>query len=217
MQSPSEENYLKAIYLLGRQSTLKVSITVLAAELGNNPASIIDMLKKLSEKKLVEYNKSEGAKLTSSGEEKALLMVRKHRLWEMFLQDKLGYTWDEVHDIAEQLEHVKDKNLADRLDNFLGFPQFDPHGEPIPASDGKVPDFIQKTLNNAEIGKDVKVVSVKDTSKSFLQHLYKLNIGIGTTVKVLEKIEFDGSLIILIGLTSRETISEKFAESIFIN
>lgn len=217
MQTNSEENYLKAIYLLGRQGSDKVSATVLATSLGNNPASVIDMLKKLTEKKLVEYDKTKGARLTVLGVKTALLTIRKHRLWELFLQKTLGYSWDEVHDIAEQLEHVHDENLADRLDEFLGFPQFDPHGESIPKSNGQMPDIKTKTLQEVETGKICKVVSVKDTSKSFLQYLRRLNIGIGAIIKVIEKIDFDGSLIILIDNSTQTTISVKFAESIFVN
>jgi len=215
MQTPSEENYLKAIYLLGRQGNDKVSVTGLATTLGNNPASIIDMLKKLTEKKLIEYDKIKGAKLTDFGIKAALLTVRKHRLWEMFLQEKLGYTWDEVHEIAEQLEHVYHEDLADRLDKFLDFPQFDPHGEAIPKSNGQMPDFEERTLDEVELGKTFRVFSVKDTSKSFLQYLLKLNISIGTAIKVLQKIEFDSSLIITIE-NNKTAVSEKFATSILV-
>jgi DtxR family transcriptional regulator, Mn-dependent transcriptional regulator len=217
MQSPSEENYLKAIYLLGRQSNPRVSITSLASALGNNPASVIEMLRKLTKKGLIEYNKTEGVSLTGSGEDAALLMVRKHRLWEMFLQEKLGYSWDEVHDIAEQLEHVKDSSLADRLAVFLGNPLFDPHGEPIPASDGRLPEYSPKTLAEVETGKECRVVSVKDTSKPFLQYVHQLNIGIGTRIKVTAKIEFDNSTTIIIGSSAETTVSEKFAGNILVS
>ncbi len=216
MQTHSEENYLKAIYLLGKQGNDKVSATGLAASLGNNPASVIDMLKKLSEKKLIEYDKIKGAKLTDFGIKVALLTVRKHRLWEMFLQEKLGYSWDEVHEIAEQLEHVHSADLADRLDKFLDFPQYDPHGEAIPKSNGQMPYFEEKTLDEVEVGKFFRVFSVKDTSKSFLQYLLKLNISIGTAIKVLEKIDFDSSLIITIE-NKRTAVSEKFASNIIVN
>src|SRR6266850_2137064 len=132
MPSFSEENYLKSIYHLSCQSEGKVSVKSIADALGNNPASIIDMIKKLRSKKLIQYDKVKGARLTSKGQDAAILTVRKHRLWEVFLKEKLGYTWDEVHDIAEQLEHIHQNDLADRLDKFLGFPEFDPHGDPIP-------------------------------------------------------------------------------------
>ena len=132
-QTFSEENYLKAIYHLEKQGHRKVSATAIAEELDNNPASVVDMLKRLSDKKLIQYDKNKGAVLTAAGQKVAVLIVRKHRLWEVFLHDKLGYSWDEVHDIAEQLEHIRDYDLPDRLDKFLGFPKYDPHGDPIPS------------------------------------------------------------------------------------
>lgn len=216
MQSPSEENYLKKIYLLGKHKNNRINITALASELGNNPASVIEMIKKLTEKNLVSYNKVEGVSLTVMGERDAILLVRKHRLWELFLMEKLGYSWDEVHEIAEQLEHVQDKNLADRLDNFLGFPQFDPHGEPIPTSGGSLPEGFKKSLAEVETGINCQVVSVKDTSKDFLQYAHKLNIGIGTSIQVLSRIAFDESLIIKIANQEEATVSKRFAENIFV-
>ncbi len=217
MQTHTEENYLKSIYLLGENGKEKVNPTSLAVSLGNNPASVIDMLKKLTEKKLIVYDKINGAKLTDSGMNVALMTVRKHRLWEMFLQEKLGYSWDEVHEIAEQLEHVQDERIADRLDKFLGYPQFDPHGEAIPDSSGQMPEIKLKTLQDVEIGKDYKVVSLKDTSKLFLQYLQRLNIKIGAIIKVIEKIDFDGSFIIIIENSAKASVSQKFTESIFVN
>ncbi len=217
MQSQSVENYLKTIYLLDRQGIGKVSATTLASALGVNPPSIIDMIKKLKEKQLIKYDKTNGVRLTGSGTKKALLMVRKHRLWEMFLHEKLRYSWDEIHDIAEQLEHVQDDKLADRLDKFLGFPEFDPHGEAIPRSNGQMPDINAITLWEAVTGKPYKVVSLKDTSKSFLQYLKRLDIGIGTHIKATEKIDFDNSLIILIEDAAKATVSEKFAENVFVS
>jgi DtxR family transcriptional regulator, Mn-dependent transcriptional regulator len=216
MYTHSEENYLKAIYLLEIQGNEKVSATVLAALLRNNPASVIDMLKKLTDKKLIDYDKNKGAKLTGIGLKTAVMTVRKHRLWEMFLQEKLGYGWDEVHDIAEQLEHIEGENLADRLDEFLGHPQFDPHGEAIPKSDGQIQSVSDKTLKEIKPGNSCTVVSVKDTSKSFLQYLRKLEIGIGTIIRVIEKIEFDSSITILINDKQQTNVSEKFSESVFV-
>jgi DtxR family Mn-dependent transcriptional regulator len=217
MQTHSEENYLKKIYQLGQNSMDKVSATALSHALGINPASVIDMLKKLANKKLIEYDKVNGTKLTNTGLAISLLTLRRHRLWEMFLQEKLGYSWDEVHDIAEQLEHVKDESLADRLDKFLGFPQFDPHGESIPDSKGQVPDINRKILKGVEVGKMCRVISVRDTSKAFLQYLRKLNIAIGVHIQVIEKIDFDGSFVIMIGNSEKITVSEKFTESILVD
>lgn len=217
MESQSVENYLKTIYLLDRQGNEKVSATALASTLGINPPSIIDMLKKLQEKKFIKYDRSNGVKLTQSGTKAALLTVRKHRLWEMFLQIKLGYTWDEVHDIAEQLEHVQEETLADRLAGYLDNPEFDPHGEPIPTTNGTLPDISQKTLSELEDGEVCTVVSVKDTSKTFLQYLLRLNVGIGTTIKLVDHIDFDDSLNILIDEKEKATVSKKFAESLFVS
>ena len=214
MQTQSEENYLKAIYRLAWQH-LKVTPTALSKSLGHNPASVVDMLKKLTAKKLIHYDKTKGARMTGEGAKQALLMIRKHRLWEMFLQEKLGYGWDEVHDIAEQLEHVQGNALADRLDKFLGYPRFDPHGEAIPKADGKIAKVPLKTLNDVAPGESCAVVSLNDTSKLFLQYLDKLNIEIGSVIKILDKIEYDGSLMINIH-NSRALVSPGFARSILV-
>src|ERR1700722_4466455 len=141
MHTLSEENYLKVVYYLSLKEGEKISPTAIAESLDNNPASVIDMIKKLSDKKLIQYEKSKGVKLTEKGKKTALSIVRNHRLWEVFLLEKLGYAWDEVHDMAEQLEHIHHPGLADRLDKFLGFPQYDPHGDPIPKSNGKIPSL----------------------------------------------------------------------------
>jgi DtxR family Mn-dependent transcriptional regulator len=215
MNSFSEENYLKAIYHLGADGA-KISLTAIAEELHNNPASVIDMVKKLTEKKLITYDKTKGAKLTHSGIKAAMEIVRKHRLWEVFLLEKLGYTWDEVHNIAEQLEHVGSGELADRLEKFLGFPDYDPHGDPIPKADGKIAEVFKTMLIEVEVGKQYKVVAVKDTSVEFLHYLQKLGIGIGTRIKVIEKIPFDGSLVVQIGKNLNTTISNKFAENVLV-
>lgn len=215
MHSFSEENYLKAIYHLGADGA-KISPTAIADVLNNNPASVIDMLKKLTEKKLISYDKKKGAKLTAIGVKAAMEIVRKHRLWEVFLLEKLGYKWDEVHNLAEQLEHVGNHELADRLEKFLGFPDYDPHGDPIPKADGKIAEISKTMLLEAELGKKYKVVAVKDDSAEFLNYLQKLGIGIGTSLKVIEKIPFDGSLVVQIGKNINTTISNKFAENVLV-
>jgi DtxR family Mn-dependent transcriptional regulator len=215
MHSFSEENYLKAIYHLGANGA-KISPTAIADELHNNPASVIDMLKKLTEKRLISYDKKRGARLTTIGVKAAMEVVRKHRLWEVFLLEKLGYKWDEVHNLAEQLEHVGSYELADRLEKFLGFPDYDPHGDPIPKSDGKIAEVFKTMLLEVEPGKQYKVVAVKDTSAEFLNYLQKLGIGIGTRLKVIEKIPFDGSLVVQIGKNTNTTISNKFAENVLV-
>ncbi len=215
IHSFSEENYLKTIYLLGSGGN-KISPTAIADALQNNPASVIDMLKKLTDKKLIIYDKKKGARLTASGIKAAIEIVRKHRLWEVFLLEKLGYKWDEIHSIAEQLEHIGNPELADRLEKFLGFPDYDPHGDPIPKADGKIADAFKTMLGEVETGKQYSVVAVKDTSAAFLNYLQKLGIGIGSRIKVIEKIPFDGSLIVQIGKNLNTTISNKFAENVLV-
>ncbi len=216
-QTLSEENYLKAIYKIGKPGfTEKISPTAIAEALSNNPASVVDMIKKLVDKKLISYEKTKGVKFTDKGKNAALLIVRKHRLWEVFLLEKLGYSWDEVHDIAEQLEHIHHPDLADRLDNFLGFPQFDPHGDPIPKSNGDLPITSNTTLEEIEPGKKCQVVGVKDTSTPFLQYLKQLTVGIGTKISIVEKIAYDGSLVIKIGTGGNTTVSKKFSENILV-
>jgi DtxR family Mn-dependent transcriptional regulator len=215
MHSLSEENYLKSIFNLSQKGN-KITPTAIAEALGNNPASVVDMLKKLVEKKLVQYDKSKGARLTENGLRTALDIVRKHRLWEVFLKEKLGYSWEEVHDMAEQLEHIHHPDLADRLDKFLGFPEYDPHGDPIPQANGKMAKAFKTTLAEVEPKQHCRVVAVKDTGVSFLQYLKRLGIDIGSRINVLEKIEYDDSIVIQIEKGSKTTVSSKFAESILV-
>ena len=217
MQTHSEEDYLKAIYHLHTQGHAKVSLTALASQLGNKPSSVIDMIKKLTDKKLVEYDKIKGAKLSSIGKKSALLVIRKHRLWEFFLQDKLGYTWDEVHQIAEQLEHVHDNELADRLDEFLNFPRFDPHGDPIPDRNGKFPEIKSLRLSESEHKGSGFVVGLADMSPVFLQYLDKLGIHLGTEIVMTEKNVFDDSLDIKINGKTKIHVSQQAAKNILIS
>lgn len=211
----SEENYLKAIYHLGKTDS-KVSPKAIADALENNPASVIDMLKKLQDKDLISYDKVQGAILSQSGEAAALDIIRKHRLWEVFLVEKLQYGWDEVHDIAEQLEHIHDEQLAKKLDDFLGNPSFDPHGDPIPAQNGKMPVYASKRLSDAEADQLCKVGSVRDTSTPFLKYLKQLKVGLGSRIRVIEKMEFDQSMIISIDEGEPKTVSSKMTDNILV-
>lgn len=217
MQSLTEENYLKAIYHLYHKGIDKITPTALAEEMGINAASVVDMIKKLTDKKLISYEKQKGVKLTGHGNKIALDIVRKHRLWEVFLLEKLGYSWDIVHEIAEQLEHVKHIELADRLDSYLGVPRYDPHGDPIPNAKGEIPSTANTLLSEMKDGKVCHVTAVKDTSAVFLQYLEQLSIKIGIKIKVLEKIPFDGSMVVQIGKGVKTTVSKKFAESLFVS
>lgn len=215
--SLTEENYLKAIYGGSQKGKEKITVSALAGALNVNAASVVDMLKKLADKKLIIYDKVKGARLTERGNKIAVNVVRNHRLWEVFLLQKLGYSWDVVHEIAEQLEHIKHDELADRLDEFLGYPEFDPHGDPIPKANGELPKTATTMLSEMEIGESCKVAAVKDTSSAFLQYLQQLSVGIGTKIKVLEKIQFDGSITIQIGKENKKTVSKKFADNLLVD
>lgn len=216
MQTFSEENYLKVIYNLDKQGVKKVTPTAIGKALLNNPASVIDMLKKLVDKKMITYEKTKGAKLTPNGRVISVSVIRRHRLWEVFLLEKLAYEWDQVHDIAEQLEHIRSPDLADRLDKFLGFPKYDPHGDPIPSANGEIASMTRLMLEEAIIGKTYKVIGVKDSSPEFLQYLKKLEIGIGTPITVTEKISFDHSIVIRIGKNIQTTVSKVFSQNLLI-
>lgn len=216
-QTLTEENYLKAIYRLSLNGDNKITPTAIAEEISVNAASVVDMIKKLTEKDLIIYDKVKGVKLTDRGSKTALTIIRNHRLWEVFLIEKLGYSWDVVHEIAEQLEHIKHPELADRLDKFLEYPDYDPHGDPIPKSNGEMPNLVKTLLSEIEVGKTCRVAAVKDTSSIFLQYLLELTVSIGTKIKVLDKIAFDGSMSIEIGKEMKTIVSKKFAENLLVD
>lgn len=190
----SEENYLKAIYHLSDGGKMGVSTNDLAAEMKTKPASVSDMLRKLGEKKVINYRKYYGLQITDEGKKYALQTIRKHRLWEVFLVDKLRFSWDEVHEVAEQLEHVRSPLLIQRLDEFLNFPKFDPHGDPIPDEFGDVKARPRIALSEMEIGQNGQIVAVKDSSAAFLRYLDKVGAYIGARIRLLDKVEFDGSV-----------------------
>lgn len=193
MNHSTEEDYLKAIYALSKGKP--VSTNDLAAELQVKASSITDMIKKLSDKKYVDYIKYQGVELTSSGKQIALKIMRKHRLWETFLVKNLHFGWDEVHEIAEQLEHIESEMLTDRLDDFLGNPQFDPHGDPIPNKEGIINDTRKRiALQDVQITQKGIIVGVSDASSDFLKFLESENLVLGTQLEVIEKYSFDNSL-----------------------
>jgi len=194
----AEENYLKAILSISLNEDGKASTNAIAKEIGTSAASVSDMLKKLQDKKLIKYEKYKGVELSKTGKSKAINILRKHRLWETFLVNNLGFNWGEVHDVAEQLEHIKSAELIDRLDTFLEYPRFDPHGEPIPTKDGNIPKSNTIPLNELQAGTKGKVMGVTLDDKAFLDYLTQLNISIGTSIELLEKISFDKSLSIKI-------------------
>ncbi|SHF68411.1 iron (metal) dependent repressor, DtxR family [Salegentibacter echinorum] len=194
----SEENYLKAIFHLQRTFKAGVSTNALAEEMETKASSVTDMVKKLSDKKLVIYKKYQGVKLSEKGKAVAVAVIRKHRLWEVFLVDKLNFNWDEVHDIAEQLEHIKSKKLTNELDRFLDYPKRDPHGDPIPDAEGNFSVSNQLLLSGVNKSEKAVCVGVKDSSAEFLQYLDKNEISLGKELEVLDKEAFDGSMLILI-------------------
>lgn len=218
MLSYTEENYLKALLKLSFQNEDKpeAGTNEMAAYLGVKPATATDMLKKLKEKDLVNYQKYGKILLTDNGRKSGIAILRKHRLWETFLYEKLDFSWDEVHEVAEQLEHIQSAKLVDKLEEFLDFPEFDPHGDPIPKANGEMPVIAKTLLSELKNGDVCKVAAVKDTSTLFLQYLEKLHITIGTTISVIEVIAFDGSLNIQIEDAEPRSVSMKFAESLFV-
>ena len=211
----AEENYLKAILVISLDTNERASTNAIADEISTSAASVSDMLKKLQEKELIKYEKYKGVELSEKGNNLATSIIRKHRLWETFLVNKLDFNWGEVHDVAEQLEHIKSVELVDRLDSFLGFPKFDPHGEPIPTKDGDIPTTNTIPLNELEAGTKGKVMGVTLDEKSFLDYLTKLNISIGTKIELLEKISFDQSLSVKIENTNQH-ISNDVARNLLI-
>jgi len=213
----TEENYLKIIYSLSISSSDNATSTnEISEKYQTKPSSVSDMLKKLSEKNLIVYERYKPVSLTQQGTQLALQILRKHRLWEVFLFENLHFTWDEVHELAEQLEHIRSAKLIDRLDEFLGFPEFDPHGDPIPNAFGELKNQKKTLLSNINPGIPCEVVAVKDSSSSFLQYLQKLNLGIGSSLKIIEVMSFDDSYTIENEKGERISISRKFAENLFV-
>ncbi|AZQ61988.1 metal-dependent transcriptional regulator [Flammeovirga pectinis] len=215
MFSNSEENYLKTIYHLSGV-TDPVSTNAIADALHTKPASVTDMIKKLNTKEVINYQKYKGTTLTEKGEKAALRIIRKHRLWEVFLLEKLEFNWDEVHEVAEQLEHIQSQRMIERLDHFLGYPKHDPHGDPIPDKDGNFSTLEATKLSELKINEKGTVVAVKDESSSLLQYLDKVGIGIGSEIQVLDKIEFDKSLELKINAREKKIISALVSENILI-
>ncbi len=212
----SEENYLKAIYHLGQQGTMAVSTNAIADKVESKASSVTDMIKKLADKKLANYIKYQGVSLTNEGRLAAVLVIRKHRLWEVFLVNKLNFSWDEVHDIAEQLEHIKSLKLVNELDAFLEHPTHDPHGDPIPDKDGNYAPIKSVNILNIDAGKQGVLSLVKDSSEMFLKYLNKNNLALGDTIKILDFEPFDNSLTIETK-TQKMIISKEVAENLYLN
>ncbi len=210
-----EENYLKELYKLSQKDVKKVNNTALSRAMSLNPATVLEMVRKLSEKGLVDLLPDKSIQLTEQGRKIGLLIIRKHRLWEVFLVNKLQYKWSEVHDLAEQLEHVGSEDLINRLDEFLGFPPYDPHGDPIPDRHGKLKKNTAIALSKGAKNKTYQVVSFADTADSFLDYLSKLQIEPGCRIKITDRLEYDGSFSLSIQKNTIQ-VSEKVASNILV-
>ncbi len=216
MLSLTEENYLKAIYHLSEGGTQPVLTNALAEAMCTKAASATDMIKKLSQKELITYEKYHGVNVTASGKTEALLVIRKHRLWETFLVQTLGLTWDEVHEIAEQLEHIHSQRLIDKLDAFLGYPQVDPHGDPIPDSKGKVKNLSQMPLDQMSVGFKGMITAVKDSDSNLLKYLDKIGARPGVKLQLTDKEEYDQSMEVKIG-NKTVSLSREVCKNILVN
>ena len=216
MLTHTEENYIKTIYHLSGDTNKDVSTNGISDVLKTKPASVTDMLKKLSDKSYLNYIKYQGVTLTKKGKQEALQIIRKHRLWEVFLVEKLKFHWDEVHEIAEQLEHIQSNVLIDRLDEFLGNPSVDPHGDPIPDQKGQFISRQKYLLSDLPVGFKGKVVGMIETSPAFLQYLDRLSISPGAKIQIKERIEFDGSLEIVLQGKNTFVISHEVAKNLYV-
>ena len=215
MYTVSEENYIKSIYHL-QQHARNVTTNELADRLNTKPASVTDMLKKLQAKKLLDYEKYYGVKLTPEGKKLALDVIRRHRLWENFLVNHLKFGWDEVHEIAEQLEHVQSVSLTDKLDAFMDFPRFDPHGDPIPDSKGKMEILHQVNLMQLPVGQLAEISAVGSQHSELLEMLRLKNLQIGSTVKVMQRYSFDQSVEVEINKQPSQSLSVQLAKQLFV-
>lgn len=217
MHSFTEENYIKTIYKLLANGMQEVNTNAIAEAMDTKAASVTDMLRKLSAKNLVHYVKYRGVSLTTEGERVALRVVRKHRLWEAFLVEKLKFNWDEVHKVAEELEHVGSPLLTQRLDEFLGYPRFDPHGDPIPTETGEIKQIKQRLLAEMDINENGVVVGVNDSQPLFLQYLDNVGISLGSRIKVIDRIAYDNSLEITLEDKRNMLLSSEVTKNIFVS
>jgi DtxR family transcriptional regulator, Mn-dependent transcriptional regulator len=213
--SISEENYIKAIYKL-QQEYGKVTTNALAAKLNTRPASVTDMAGKLNAKNLIQHEKYYGIVLTPAGQKAALSIIRRHRLWECFLLEKLQFNWEEIHEVAEELEHVRSEKLTERLAAFLGYPATDPHGDPIPDATGKIGRISSFTLNNIQAQKKLEVTGVADQSSKLLRFLSEKGISLGTRIEITGRNDYDNSIEIKLRNKAPFIVSEQVAKNIYV-
>jgi len=214
--SQTEENYLKAIFKISEKTGKTASTNAIAKVMETSAASVTDMVKRLTKKKLIHYEKYKGVTLTDRGHTTATHLIRKHRLWEVFLVEQLQFSWDEVHEIAEQLEHIKSAELVERLDDYLHYPKFDPHGDPIPDADGNFTFRKQVLVADLSAGEAGVVVGVQDHSPAFLRYLERLELTLGAELTLLERFEYDESVRIQLASGEEQVLSKKVAQNLFV-
>lgn len=215
MLSFTEENYLKAIYKIHERNKSAASTNAIAEIMATTAASVTDMMRKLAQKEMIRYEKYKGARLTAQGAVVATALIRRHRLWETFLADKLNFSWEEVHELAEQLEHIKSEKLIERLDKLLGFPKYDPHGDPIPNADGKFTLREQLMLSQLQMGEKGVLIGVKNHNDDFLSYLNELKINLGSEFEIVNKVLYDQSIkVILLG--QEIVLTEKVSSNLMI-
>lgn len=216
MSSFTEENYLKAIFKLSGETEKHISTNAIAGSLNTKASSVTDMLIKLADKKFIRYKKYRGVTLSEAGKKVALKIIRKHRLWELFLVEHLKFKWDEVHDIAEQLEHIASPELVRRLDKYLKYPKYDPHGDPIPDKDGIIHNHKEVSLIDLNISEPAIIVGVKDSSSFFLQYLENAKLIPGTRISVIKRFEYDNSITVSINGRKEIAISDKVSKNLYV-
>ncbi|HXX64793.1 MAG TPA: metal-dependent transcriptional regulator [Bacteroidota bacterium] len=212
----TEENYLKAIYVLSAEIRGRIANSAIAERLSINPATVTEMLRRLHKKRLIDYNRRQGASLSEMGRDLALKVVRKHRLWETFLVQKMAFTWAEVHEVAEQLEHLRSEKLTERLDKLLGYPQFDPHGDPIPDEKGRLPESRAIPLSEKAPGRRYRLVGVADDSPVFLTLLDDLKLALNDTIEIKQIQKFDKSVNVLLNGKARATLSWEISHNLLV-
>lgn len=214
--SATEENYLKAIYKISEKESGVASNKAISAMMDTSAASVTDMIRRLADKNLIHYEKHKGVTLTKQGNKIATSLIRRHRLWEVFLLEKLHFSWDEIHPIAEELEHIGAEKLTNRLEEFLGYPKFDPHGDPIPDADGNIMVRQQALLSDLVVSEKGVLVGVQEHSAAFLQYLDRLGLNLGTTIELLEKFEYDESVSVRLNDKTEQILSDKVSQNLFV-
>lgn len=215
--SQTEENYLKAIFKISESQEGPVSTNSISKKIDISAASVTDMLKRLAKKDLIHYKKHKGVTLSEQGDQVARHLIRKHRLWEVFLLEKLDFAWDEVHAMAEQLEHIQAPELVERLDQFLGHPKFDPHGDPIPDAEGNFAERQQRLLCEMTAGEQGVIVGVNEHSPEFLQYLDRMKLVLGTAIAVVETFSYDESIKVKVNKNSEILLSKKVSQNLFVS